>query len=65
MDNLSAHGACVLSEHPLQPGLPVEITDLNNRSAIHGEVVHCEKYDDRYFIGLKLQALNPFWQIAT
>jgi hypothetical protein len=55
----------VLSKHPLQPGLPVEITDLRSQSAIHGEVVHCEKYDDRYFIGLKLQGPNPFWQIAA
>jgi diguanylate cyclase (GGDEF)-like protein len=65
MDNMSAHGACVLSEHPLQPGLAVEITDLHSQSAIHGEVVHCEKYDDRYFIGLKLQGLNPFWELAA
>jgi len=65
MSNMSAHGACVLSEHPLQPGLPVEITDLNSQSAIHGEVVHCEKYDDRYFIGLRLQRINPFWELAA
>ena len=52
-DNVSAHGACIVSNHPWQPGELAEITSMFDQIAMRGKVVHCRKRgDDQYTIGL-------------
>jgi hypothetical protein len=55
-DNVSDHGACVVSSHPWQRGEIAEVTSLLGRISLRGRVVHCRECgDDRYAIGLKFQ----------
>jgi hypothetical protein len=42
-DNVSAHGACIVSNHPWQPGKLAEITSMLDQIAMRGKVVHCRK----------------------
>lgn len=42
-DNVSAHGACIVSNHPWQPGELAEITSMLDQIAMRGKVVHCRK----------------------
>ena len=52
-DNVSAHGACIVSNHSWQPGEIAEITSMLDQIAMRGKVVHCRKRgDDQYTIGL-------------
>lgn len=53
-DNISAHGARVVSRSAWQPGEKVEVTSLRDGDAIRGTVVYCQQPqgDDRFFIGL-------------
>ena len=54
-DNVSDHGACVVSSHPWQRGEVAEVTSLLDQISLRGRVVHCRECgDDRYAIGLKL-----------
>lgn len=60
-NNISAHGACVVSTHPWQPGEIAELTSLDQIS-IRGRVVHCRKQGkDQYVIGLNFQNCNVAW----
>jgi PilZ domain len=55
-DNVSDHGACVVSSHPWQLGEGAEVISLLDQVSLRGRVVHCREYgDDRYAIGLKFQ----------
>jgi hypothetical protein len=62
--NVSAHGACVVSTRPWQPGEIAEVTSLQdpNVNALHGKVVHCHRRgDDRYGIGLTFLGIPVPW----
>jgi PilZ domain len=61
-DNISAHGACVVSSRPWQPGEVAEVTSLKDKVSLRGRVVHCQKRpDDRYGIGLTFQGRRVTW----
>jgi hypothetical protein len=62
-DNVSAHGACIVSNHPWQPGELAEITSMFDQIAMRGKVVHCRKRgDDQYTIGLSFPC-EVVWSI--
>src|ERR1700687_1371753 len=55
-DNLSAHGARVISSRPWQIGEAAQVTCLKYEITILGKVVYSQKLvDDRYCIGLNFQ----------
>jgi hypothetical protein len=61
-DNVSAHGACVVSNHPWQPGEIAEVTSMQDKVTMRGKVVHCHKHgDDQYSIGLSFQNGDVVW----
>lgn len=61
-DNVSAHGACVVSHRSWQPGEIAEVTSLKDETTIRGRVIHCQKRnDDRYRIGLTFQGRTLSW----
>lgn len=52
-DNVSAHGARVVSNRPWEKGEVARVTSLKDDSALLGRVVYCQKLgDSRYGIGL-------------
>jgi hypothetical protein len=62
-DNVSAHGACVVSSHSWQRGAVAEVTSLLDQIALRGKVVHCRKRGDgRYAIGLNFQNSQVVWR---
>jgi hypothetical protein len=61
-DNVSAHGARVVSSRPWQPGEVAQVTSLKDEITIRGKVVYCQKLpDDRYLIGLNFQDRRVTW----
>lgn len=63
-DNVSAHGACVFSDHSWRPGEVAEVTSLLDRIAMRGKVVYCRKSgEDRYAIGLSFQNCAVVWSV--
>jgi hypothetical protein len=55
-DNISAHGACVVSTRSWQPGEVAEVTSLKDEATLRGRVIHCQKLNDnRYRVGLAFQ----------
>ncbi len=42
-DNVSAHGARVVSSRPWQPGELAQVTSLKDEITIRGKVVYCQK----------------------
>lgn len=61
-DNISAHGARVVSKCPWQPGAEVEVTSVRDGSAIRGSVVYCEsKAGGRFSVGLDFGAHEVPW----
>jgi len=63
-NNVSAHGACVVSNRQWQPGEIAEITSLLDQIAMRGKVVYCRKCDeDRYAVGLSFQNCAVIWSI--
>jgi len=61
-DNVSAHGARVVSNRPWQPGEVVQVTSLKDEITIRGKVVYCQKLpDDRYLMGLNFQERQVSW----
>ena len=52
-DNVSAHGARVVSNRPWQTGDVARVTSLKDDSTLFGKVVYCQKLvDNRYCVGL-------------
>ena len=52
-ENISAHGACVISCRPWDIDEMAEVTALEDELALLGRVAHCQKRDeDRYAVGL-------------
>ncbi len=63
-DNVSAHGACVVSNRSWQPGEFAEVTSLLDQIAMRGKVVYCRKHgEDRYAIGLNFQNCAVVWSV--
>lgn len=63
-DNLSAHGACVVSNHPWLPGEIVEVTSMLDHFAMRGKVVYCRsRGDNQYAIGLSFPNCEVVWAI--
>lgn len=61
-DNISAHGACVVSSRLWHPGDVAEITSMRDQTSLLGKVIHCHKRDTgRYAIGLKFQDGHTPW----
>ncbi len=61
-DNVSAHGARVVSGRPWQTGEAAQVTSLKDEITIRGKVVYCQKLpDDRYLIGLNFRGRGVTW----
>jgi PilZ domain len=61
-DNVSAHGARVLSNRPWQIGEQVQVTSFKEKTPIRGKVAHCQKVGDkRYSIGLNFNGGRVTW----
>lgn len=61
-DNISAHGACVVSTRSWKPGELAEAISLKDQIALRGKVVHCEKRSDaRYIVGLSFSGRRVTW----
>ena len=61
-DNISAHGACVVSSRAWKPGEVAEVISLKDQIALRGKVVHCVKRPDaRYIVGLSFNGLRVTW----
>jgi hypothetical protein len=61
-DNISSHGACVISSRTWDLGEVVEVTSLKDQMALRGKVVHCEKRsDDHYAVGLAFNGNQVTW----
>ncbi len=63
-DNVSAHGACVVSNRSWQPGEVAEVTSLLDQITMRGKVVYCRKHsEERYAIGLSFQNCDAVWSL--
>src|SRR5215472_10186243 len=62
-DNISPHGARVRSTYAWKLGEWAEITPLSGEPPVCGEVVYCQKLDDRFFVGLKVRESRIPWSI--
>jgi PilZ domain-containing protein len=61
-NNVSAHGACVVSNRPWQPGETAEVTSFLDQITMRGRVVYCRKHgDEQYAIGLSFQNSAVVW----
>lgn len=61
-DNISAHGACVVSAQRWKPGEIAEVTSLNDKIMLVGKVTHCQKRGDaRYSVGLNFSDREVTW----
>jgi hypothetical protein len=61
-DNVSAHGARVVSKHAWKPGDHAQISSWNAKTPIRGKVIYCQKLaDDRYAVGLNFQERHIEW----
>jgi|SRR5580704_7511976 hypothetical protein len=62
-ENVSGHGACVISKRAWQPGEWVQVTSFKEQVTLRGIVVHCRKCsDDRYVVGLTFQGREVTWE---
>ena len=53
-DNISAHGACVVSSRPWKLGELMDVTSVRDRVTLRGKVEYCQKRSDGcYGIGLR------------
>ena|SRR5215472_3508321 len=61
-DNISAHGACVVSSRQWQSGELAEVTSLNDRITLRGRVAYCTKREEsRYYVGLYFNEQEVTW----
>jgi len=61
-DNISAHGACVVSAQRWKPGEMAEVTSLNDKIMLVGRVTYCKKRgDDRFDVGLNFRDHEVTW----
>jgi len=65
-DNVSAHGARVISRHLWQPGEEVEVTSVKDGTAIRGNVVYCEQLESGGFcLGVNFRERAVPWSSYT
>ena len=63
-DNVSAHGARVISDHPWKTGDTATVTSLKDEVAIRGKVVYCQKRQEgRYYVGLNFLDRGVVWSV--
>ena len=61
-DNISGHGACVISSREWKSGEIAEVTSLNDRITLRGRVAHCAKREEgRYYVGLYFNEQEVTW----
>jgi hypothetical protein len=61
-DNISAHGAGVISSRHWKPGEVAEVTSLNDRITLRGRVAHCAKRQEgRFYVGLYFNEQEVTW----
>jgi hypothetical protein len=61
-ENVSAHGACVVSSRAWRPGELAQVTSVKERIALRAKVIHCEKRpDDRYAVGFVFPEQEVTW----
>ena len=61
-DNVSAHGARVVSNRPWKTGEVAQITSLKDEITLSGKVTYCRQFvDGRYYIGLNFQGRQVTW----
>jgi len=61
-DNISGHGAGVVSSRPWQIGEVAQVTSLKDEITISGKVTYCLMLPgNRYFIGLNFQDRRVTW----
>ena len=61
-DNISAHGAGVISSRECKPGEIAEFTSLNDRVSLRGRVAYCAKSEEgRYYVGLYFNEQEVSW----
>lgn len=61
-DNISAHGACIISARLWKPGKMAEVTSLNDKIMLVGKVTYCKKRgDDRFDVGLNFRDHEVTW----
>jgi hypothetical protein len=61
-DNISAHGACVVSSRPWKPGELAEVMSLKDQIALRGKVVYCAKRSEaHYIVGLSFNGHSVNW----
>jgi hypothetical protein len=62
-ENLSAHGACVISKRAWQPGEQVQVTSFKEHTVLRGKVIHCRKSSgDRYAVNLTFPEQEVTWE---
>ncbi len=65
-DNVSAHGARVVSSHAWQPGEKVQVTPLKYEQPARGKVVYCRQFAiGYYFVGLNFPERAVHWSNFT
>lgn len=63
-NNVSSHGACVVSNRAWQSGEIAEVTSFSDQAAIFGKVVYCRRHgNDQYAIGLNFQSNAVLWSV--
>src|SRR5215472_17785327 len=61
-DNISAHGACVISTRRWNVGEMAEVTSLNDKTTLRGRVTYCQKRSDQRFgVGLSFRDREVTW----
>lgn len=61
-DNISAHGACVVSSQRWKPSELAEVTSLNDKIMLVGKVTYCKKRGaDRFDVGLNFRDHEVTW----
>jgi len=65
-ENVSLHGARVISQRPWQPGEEAQVTPLKYGTPVRGRVVYCKRTRwIAYFVGLKLPHHPVYWSSFT
>jgi PilZ domain len=65
-ENVSLHGAKVISQRPWQPGEEAQVTPLKYGIPARGKVVYCKRLStDRYFVGLNFPRHPVYWSSFT
>ncbi len=65
-DNVSPHGARVISRHYWQPGEEAQVTPFKYGTLVCGKVVYCKRLaNDRFLVGLSFSQRPVHWSTFT